>query len=300
MKLKTCMLLIMFLFLSIQLRFLSCDNGNEDVLTSPIYETNSEYFVSVRVVSFGGVSGCSSVSVYKGDEPIDAEVRINEVLLSPAMESTPYGLYEEDGDSLSYSQKMRYDIEVTRNDTLIAYGTTYMPTNPTITNLPFLYYHKLNKDLNIKWTKSQYATSLEIIVYWENEDGSDMIFDTGLISPNLTSYTVPDTVFSKYGMYAIGITAFNGINAGMDFDSLSISNNDNIGCNIHNSRGSLVAVNMYPNYDGLMIYVDSTEANLSKMVNKKYTGRPIGEIFEERILNKLSHNKSLKKYIRNQ
>jgi hypothetical protein len=252
MRIKNSILMILFGVISIQVRFMSCDNEKGNVLTSPIYETDSEYFVSARVVSFGGVSGCSSVAVYKGDEPIDAEVRINEVLLSPSLESTPYGLYEEDGDSLSYSQTTRYDIEVTRNDTIIAYGTTYMPTNPTITNLPFLYYHKLNSDLKIKWEKSKYATSLQLIVYWEDEDGnSNEVFDTDLISPNLTSYTVPDTVFSNYGIYAVGITAYNGINAGMDFDSLSIGNNDNIGCNISNSRGSLVAVNMYPNYDGL-------------------------------------------------
>ncbi len=270
MNIKKIFSWLILLLMAVQFQW-SCnkDKTDTEILSTPVNEPQNDYMVVVEIISFSGLGGCASGFVEKADQPItDAKLHINRVPLindSSAMIFPNY--YADTLNALSYNYFTRYQLTVEHQGKVVATGSTVMPSIPFIKNLNNPQTINVNDELVVKWEKVEQATALQIIVGGRIydpvlKDSVDREFDSGLIEPNRTSITIPDTLFRLPGTYVLGIVAFNGLNPGALPQNLyDEQGNYHKGYNLEGAAGLFLSAMVYPDPYGLQIVVKGSAAS---------------------------------------
>ncbi len=269
--------IMMFLFMlslavTIQFTFPACEDKKDDDsenipdYTADVNEPTNDYTVIVQLMGFGSM-GCGIGEVLDQNGIItDAEIKVNGL---PFEFDDEMDAYSESSGNLSYNPGTSYTLEVNRGGEVIATGTARMPTVPTITEPALPYQHALNQPLTVKWQKVNYATSLAVMVSTDILDtsGYDYIgYDSEILPPDLTEYTIPGDIFSTTGDYSLSIGAYHGTPPGISPASVDSSK----GYNIEKAGGLFMAATGFPtdiDSEGYIIQVgDAAERNSRKAV----------------------------------
>lgn len=300
MKIKKYLLFFLLIFLTIQVNLTNCDKDEENILSAPVNEPTNDFTVIAEITSVGGVTGCSAVAVSIQDNLVDdAVVEINGTVIPYDTSEYINGLYIDAENRISYLEKTKYEMVIRRDDFVIATGMGYMPTTPRINNITDQCHHSLKRDLKVKWERVQMATAIQLMIYADVDDDvdddsdDDRIYDSGLLSPEVTSHTIPDTFFSTAGEYELGIKAYYGINPDADLAEIEETKNYTKGYNLNYASGIFLISNLYPNTRGLIIIVDSAPGSMILPSRKATIKKPIQEVFMERIYKKLFEKKQI-------
>jgi len=213
--------------MTIQFNITSCSTGTDagqdgDNGTALVNNPTNNYQVVAEVISVGGLGGCSIGAVADQEGFIEnADFRINNTI-HHYIESS---FYADTLNQLNYLPGSNYTLNVSYMNQTIASGTAKMPSPAFITNLDDIKNHDLNSAMTVKWSNVQNATSIQLIISGDIIDPSNQEylyreFESVLISPNSTSFTIPDTFFKYQGEYELGIIAYHGVNP--DFDILNL------------------------------------------------------------------------------
>lgn len=254
MKIKKLITIIILFFLTIQINITSCSdstgsNETGEDYTTTVKDPTNDYEVVVEVISFGGLGGCTVAAIKLMDEPvIDAEFTVNNVTLVTDTTSILNNLYSDEMYELSYLPGTNYSLNVLHMGSVIATGTSIMPSTPVFTNLKTIQHHNLNTDLQVSWKKIYNASSLSLSITGyvydpSRQDSVSREFDTGTISPATTSFTIPDTFFTIPGEYTMGIVAYHGINPGEDADVIITDSGYLKSYNMDGAAGVFLAAN---------------------------------------------------------
>jgi len=277
MNVKKILTILFLCLMTIQFNITSCstgtgdDNGGENGTTSVNDPTNN-YQVVAEVISIGGFGGCSIGAVNLNDETVeDADFRINNVIF--ASES---GFYADTLFQLTFLPGTNYTLNVSHLGQEIATGTAKMPSTPTVTNVNDISFHNLNQSMNVTWQSIQNASSIQVTISGEGYDPitQDYFyreFESEAISPNSTSFTIPDTFFTYPGEYTLGIIAYHGINPGFNIDFIGESGYSK-GHNMNGAAGVFIAASL-SSEEGEEITVGSPpllKANPNKVPAKSF------------------------------
>jgi hypothetical protein len=288
-KIKQLLLGIFMIFLAvtIQFTFPACeDKKSEDSHEVTVNDPTNDYTVFVQIIGMGS-SGCTMGSVeILGENVDDAQVQINKQSLVYDEDSE---IYTDDSGVIQYSPGSKYNLVVKHNGVEIASGYTIMPSIPTITNLESPVEHSLNQSLTVEWKAVDHASAIAVLVStsiydtttWEYKE-----YDTGLMQPSLTSYTIPDTFFNIAGEYSLSIAAYYGVLPGMDMDNPDTTK----GYNLEGAAGMFITTNGFPSSPSSGNFIINVGGGgFSSTVPRAAVQRSNSEIFEQK-LKKLSQH----------
>ena len=212
-----CMLFFMAVSIPVYIPIFSC---------SPNSPQNDEgrYNVTMIAVNMGGISGCGSgvSAVVRYDSAHnntftqvikDADVEINSVKLIGDSSS---GNYTISDSIIRIDSGTQYSLIVKRAGVVIATGSAIMPSEPTILSPVNGSQHQINTNLPVSWTTIKNATSVFLSIQYSDSLNPDTtIYSSTGLPPIDTTFTVPASVFSKLGIYRIGMFATYGLPVGI-------------------------------------------------------------------------------------
>ena len=272
MNFKRIFSFLMIAFLTVQFQW-ACDKekkNDTNLLQAPVNDPKNNYEVIVEIISFGGINGCAFGSVEQNNQFVgNAEIKVNEVSFYSDTTSFFSFYFADTLNPLKYTTLTKYQLSVKHAGKVIAQGQAVMPSVPAVRNLSNPTQHSLNKALLVQWQKVEQATAIQVIVTGKVynptiKDTVEKEFDSGLLSPETTQITIPDTMFNLPGTYVLGIVALNGINPGMIPTQLYDENGHyQKSYNIEGAAGIFLAAMAYPDPVGLRIIVSEATGKSS-------------------------------------
>jgi len=270
MKIKKILTILALCLMTIQFNMTSCSSSTDS--SDPLGEAavnnpTNDYQVVAEIISVGGLGGCSVGTVANSDGIIEtADFKINDVTLIHQ-----YPVYTDTLSLLSYFPGSSYSLKVSHNGVTIATGKAVMPATPVISNASSFQNHDLNTSLTVNWKSVKNAHSVQLSIAAEiydpvSQEYIERGYASALLSPETTSHTIPDTLFSYPGEYSLGIIAYYGINPGIDIDNLE-ENGYLQSFNIEGAAGAFMALSL-SSVQGESITVGNPPA-LTKTIKKK-------------------------------
>ena len=247
MKIKKILTILALCLMTIQFNMTSCSSAtdSEDPIGEAfVNDPTNDYQVVAQVISVGGLGGCTIGTVAHTEEIVEnADFKINDVTLIHQ-----YPVYTDTLFQLSFFPGSNYSLNISHNGVTIATGTAIMPSTPVISNASSIQNHDLNSSLTVNWQSLKNAHSVQLSIAGEFYDPFTQIsvergYASPLLTPETTSHTIPDTLFSFPGEYSLGIIAYYGVNPGFDIDNLE-DNGYIQSYNMEGAAGVFMAVSM--------------------------------------------------------
>ncbi len=284
-KLKKISLFMLMLSLAvtIQLTFPACeeDDDNGDLHQVEVLDPTNDYEVIIQIMGIGSM-GCSMGDVIlNGSTVTDADFKINSAEFIYDEDSEAY---IDESNMIAYTAGTEYNLKIKHNGNTIAAGYAVMPSIPTVNNITSPHSHTLNTDLELEWVDVSNASSILVTIQYEDTATWEYeIYQSGLISGEATSFTIPGSFFDSNGEYVLSIEAYYGIKEGLDMDAIDSTK----GYNIDGPAGVFMAVTVFPSdldSEGFIVQIGTQAQRLGKQIENKISYRELVARNRERFL----------------
>ena len=276
-------MLMLSLAVTIQLTFPACeeDDDNGDLHQVEVLDPTNDYEVIIQIMGIGSM-GCSMGDVIlNGSTVTDADFKINSAEFIYDEDSEAY---IDESNMIAYTAGTEYNLKIKHNGNTIAAGYAVMPSIPTVNNITSPHSHTLNTDLELEWVDVSNASSILVTIQYEDTATWEYeIYQSGLISGEATSFTIPGSFFDSNGEYVLSIEAYYGIKEGLDMDAIDSTK----GYNIDGPAGVFMAVTVFPSdldSEGFIVQIGTQAQRLGKQIENKISYRELVARNRERFL----------------